>query len=135
MHQNGNQIFGQGVDSKYGTYKFNGNRVGNHIDFLKQYYVNNAFIDHPIEFHGDIDPDSKPLFLNGNFSKEYMEGGKWRGKPVVVSGIWEAEIVQPLIEDNSSSDFTSFIKNMMKGQRLHMAASLVIYLSTAPGQH
>ncbi len=110
LHQNGNQIFGQGMDSQYGNYKFNGTRSGTHLDFLKQYYVGNSFIGHTIEFHGDLDPNNQPLFINGNFSKEYMEGGKWRGKPVVVTGIWEAEMVQPLIEDTSSSNFVQTIQ-------------------------
>ncbi len=102
LHENGGQIFGQGIDSQYGTYKFNGTRSENHLDLLKQYYVGNSFVGHPMEMHGEIDTASKPLFASGNFTLSYMQGGKWRGKPVVITGIWEAEMIQPLIEDNSS---------------------------------
>lgn len=136
LHQSGNQVFGQGAD-QYGNYKFNGTRTNNHLDFLKQYFVGNSFTGHPIELHGDIDISSKPLFISGKFTKQYVEGGKWRGKPVILVGDWEAEMIQPLIEDGSANGFSpvkppgteghgwgDFFKNLSKNG-LWLAACII----------
>ncbi len=120
LHQNGDKIFGQGIDQGYGNYKFNGQRTGNHLDLLKQYYVGDSFVGHAIELHGDLDPSSKPLFLNGNFNLEFMQGGKWRGRPVSLTGIWEAEMIQPMVEDNSSN---AYMPTISKNDQ-HPAASM-----------
>ena len=103
IHQRDNQIFGQGIDYNFGQYKFTGTRTANHLDLLKQYFVGNSFVGHPIELHGDLDTSSKPLFINGQFKIEFMQGGKWRGRAVAIDGIWEAQMVQPLIEEDSAS--------------------------------
>ena len=110
IHQRDNQIFGQGIDYNVGQYKFNGSRTGNHLDLLKQYFVGNNFVGHPIELHGDLDPSSSPLFISGQFQMEYMQGGKWRGREVITNGAWEAQLVQPLIEDEGSNGNVPLIR-------------------------
>jgi len=102
LHQQGSQLFGEGVDNSSARYKFSGQCSGTHIDLVKQYFGNNGFIGHTIQMQGDLDAASRQLDIQGDYSIEYMAGGKWRGKPVSIKGIWEAKMLQPLIEDESA---------------------------------
>ncbi len=104
FHQHGTQITGDGVDNIGGPFKFAGSiKDGQHIDLAKRSVRNGQLVGDPTSFHGEIQTDNNLPFISGDFRKDTMQGGKWRGRPVTYTGIWEAEMTQPMVEDTDGS--------------------------------
>ena len=127
MHQQGNQLFGEGSDN--GPYKFRGIRDGDHIEVVKQYFNAAGFVGHPIQLTGDLDSNSRPLFAHGDFKIDYMQ--RWQMARKASSNCWcnwEAEMIQPLIEDeNAQADIPNVHRTEQSTESGFM--SLGAYLS------
>jgi hypothetical protein len=100
IHQHDSQISGDGIDNAGGPFKFAGSlKDSQHLELAKRYVRNGQLVGDVTSFHGEIQSDSKPLFISGDFRRDSMVGGKWRGRPMTYTGIWEAEMLQPMAED------------------------------------
>jgi hypothetical protein len=102
VHQRGNQIYGSGRDTAKGPFKFSGSlKGGGEIEFLKQYSQAGQDIGKPITFRGDLDTTSNPIFAKGDFQSTFRRGYSWRAEIVNITGVWEAELIKPMEEDQS----------------------------------
>lgn len=104
IHQHGTQITGDGTDNIGGPFKFAGSVKDNQqIDLAKRSVRGGQLVGDVTALHGEIQTDANPLFISGDFRRDTMQGGKWRGKPVTYTGIWEAEMTQQMVEDTIGS--------------------------------
>jgi hypothetical protein len=97
LHVKDGQIFGDGKDNSGGYFQFTGTAKGNgEIEFTKQYMRGGSpTADRPVHFTGQIQPDSNPPFMQGEYQVTYMKGGRWRGNSITETNIWEADLIQP----------------------------------------
>jgi hypothetical protein len=99
LHQNGEQLFGEGKDNSGGYFRVIGSVKGNGaVEFSKQYMRGERPIYKPVLFTGQIQPDSEPLFIQGEYQLNLVQGGKWRGKNVTITNLWEADLLKPIAD-------------------------------------
>ena len=115
FHQHGSQINGDGVDNAGGPFKFAGSIKDNqHIELAKRYVRNGQLAGDVTSFHGEIQNENNSPFISGDFRRDTMQGGKWRGRPMTYTGIWEAEMTQPMAEDSNGSSAGGLEGNFTK---------------------
>jgi hypothetical protein len=99
MHQRGSEIYGEGKDNAMGPFRFSGSlKGGGAIEFNLQYSRGGQDMGKPVAFHGDLDTTSNPLFAKGDFQTAFRQGYGWRAQIVSITGVWEAELIRPMVE-------------------------------------